>query len=278
MRLQLDPLGDATLTADPRRLEQVFLNLIANAVKFTPAGGRVTVGAAVHDGIVDVRVTDTGRGIDPGFLPHVFDRFRQGDAGASRRVGGLGLGLFIARRLVEAHGGTIAAESEGIGQGATFSVRLPSTGTAESHEPAAEAPPPPLASAAPPTLYGVRVLLVDDEPDALEVMSSALETCGASVTTATSARDALDSLARDPFDVLLSDIAMPDADGYDLIRGVRGLAPSPVAQIPAAAVTAFASDEDRRRALAAGFHTHLAKPIAPALLAQTVATLAQRHV
>ncbi|HZP47122.1 MAG TPA: ATP-binding protein [Vicinamibacterales bacterium] len=278
VRLQLDPLGDAALAADPRRLEQVFLNLIANAVKFTPAGGRVTVGAAVHDGMVDVRVADTGAGIDPAFLPHVFDRFRQGDASAARRVGGLGLGLFIARRLVEAHGGTITAESPGVDAGATFTVRLPIIGTREAHEPAPAPALPAAATAEPPQLSGVRVLLVDDEPDALEVMSSALETCGASVTTAASAREALESLSRDRFDVLLSDIAMPDADGYELIRGVRGLAPAPASRIPAAAVTAFASDEDRRRALAAGFHTHLAKPIPPGLLAETVATLAQQRV
>jgi len=275
VRLQLEPIGHATIAADPRRLEQVFLNLIANAVKFTPPGGRVAVDASIGAGRVDVRVADTGAGIDPAFLPHVFDRFRQGDATASRRVGGLGLGLFIARRLVEAHGGSIAAESDGAGRGAVFTVSLPCV-QASAH--VATAPPAPDAKpSAPRTLSGVRVLLVDDEPDALEVMSSALETCGARVTTAASAQEALESLARERFDVLLSDIAMPDADGYELIRGVRRLAPAPAARIPAAAVTAFASDEDRRRAIAAGYHTHLAKPVAPAVLAETVATLAHLH-
>ncbi len=274
VRLNMESIDDATIAADPRRLEQVFLNLLANAVKFTPAGGRVTVDAHLRDGRVDVRVVDTGAGIDASFLPHVFDRFRQADATASRRVGGLGLGLFIARRLVEAHGGSISAASDGAGRGATFTVSLP---IVSADLAGVDAAPPAEALVAAPQLSGIRVLLVDDEPGALEVMSSALETCGARVTTASSAREALESLRRDRFDVLLSDIAMPDADGYELIRGVRQLPASPAARIPAAAVTAFASDEDRRRALAAGYHTHLAKPVPPSLLAETVATLAQQH-
>ena len=276
VRLQLEPVGAAAVAADPRRLEQVFLNLIANAVKFTPSGGRVTVDATIGEAHIDVRVSDTGPGIDPAFLPNVFDRFRQGDASASRRVGGLGLGLFIARRLVEAHGGTIAAASDGVGRGAVFTVTLPIL--RHPARPRASTPRGEPAPAAAPQLAGIRVLLVDDEPDALEMMSSALETCGASVTTAASAHQALESLARERFDVLLSDIAMPDGDGYELIRGVRRLAPSPAARIPAAAVTAFASDDDRRRAIAAGYHAHLAKPVPPAVLAETVASLAQLSV
>ena len=274
LTLRLEPIPDVAVAADPRRLEQVFLNLVSNAVKFTPSGGRVTIDAARNGDTVAVRVADTGTGIDPAFLPHVFDRFRQGDATSSRRVGGLGLGLFIARHLVEAHGGAIAAASAGRDCGTTFTVTLPVAGasgtTAERVRVEAPASADPLAAA---SLAGVRVLLVDDEPDALEVMSSALETCGATVQTALSAREALDSLARQHFDVLLSDIAMPDTDGYELIRGIRRLDSADAAHIPAAAVTAFASDQDRERALAAGFQTHLTKPVAPAALAEAVAHL-----
>ena len=275
VRLQVGDIADATIAADPRRLGQVLLNLLSNAVKFTPSGGQVGVDAAIEDGCVNIRVADSGAGIDPSFLPHVFDRFRQGDATTARRVGGLGLGLFIARRLVEAHGGRITATSDGLERGAVFTVTLPVAGPVAAREPDVR----PLAPSADdrPQLNGIHVLLVDDEPDALEVMSSALEACGAQVTTAASAREALESLSRGRFDVLLSDIGMPDKDGYELIRGVRGLAPAPAAYIPAAAVTAFASEDDRRRAIHAGYHTHLSKPIAPAQLAEAVATLAQRH-
>jgi CheY-like chemotaxis protein len=206
----------------------------------------------------------------------VFERFRQGDSSTARRVGGLGLGLFIARHLVEAQGGTIRVDSEGAGRGTSFTVRLPMSGAHDARSRPVSAAPGPadaaLASAGA-ILTGVRVLVVDDEPDVREVMASALETCGASVTSAASARDALESLAASDFDVLLADIGMPDKDGYELIREIRDLPSIRLARIPAAAVTAFASDEDRQRAIAAGFQTHLAKPVLATALVQTVADL-----
>lgn len=275
--LRIEALPSVTVAADPRRLEQVFLNLMSNAVKFTPAGGTITIGAALRNGSADVRVADTGAGIDAEFLPHVFERFRQGDATRSRRAGGLGLGLFIARHLVEAQGGAITAASEGADRGSTFTVTLPIAGTdarAAQGRPAAAA----AGDTPAPRLAGIRVLLVDDEPDTLEVMTSMLESCGAKVTAAASARQAIASLSAGQFDVLLSDIAMPDADGYALIRTVRSQLPEQAAHIPAAAVTACASDDDRQRALAAGFQTHLTKPVASSVLAETVASLVQLQV
>jgi signal transduction histidine kinase/CheY-like chemotaxis protein len=260
--------------ADPRRLEQVFLNLLSNAVKFTPSGGRIAVDVAIAGQSVDVRVTDTGVGIAPAFLPHVFDRFRQADSATTRSAGGLGLGLFIARQLVEAQGGAIRVESEGAGRGAMLTVTLPAaTGAPAVHHMAAAAATTDRLEPMP-VLDGVRVLLVDDEPDAREVMASALESCGATVTSTSSALEALETLARTEIDLLLSDIAMPGEDGYELIRRIRSL-PSPrLASLPAAAVTAYARDDERGRALAAGFQMHLTKPIHPVALARAVATLA----
>jgi K+-sensing histidine kinase KdpD/ActR/RegA family two-component response regulator len=260
--------------ADPRRLEQVFLNLLSNAVKFTPAGGRIAVDVAVSGQSVDVRVTDTGAGIAPAFLPHVFDRFRQADSATTRSAGGLGLGLFIARQLVEAQGGAIRVESEGTGCGATLTVTLPTaSGAPAVHHIAAAAATMDLLEPMP-VLDGVRVLLVDDEPDAREVMAAALESCGATVTSTSSALEAFETLARTEIDLLLSDIAMPGEDGCELIRRIRSL-PSPrLASLPAAAVTAYARDDERGRALAAGFQMHLTKPIHPVALARAVATLA----
>jgi signal transduction histidine kinase/ActR/RegA family two-component response regulator len=276
--IRVGDLPPVTVAADPRRLEQVFLNLLSNAVKFTPPGGLVEIDGTIASGAVDLHVSDSGSGIDPSFVPHVFERFRQADSTRARRAGGLGLGLFIARQLVEAQGGSIRVESAGAGRGATFSVRFPIA----RMEPRTERPmlrddelgtnelPPSL-------LNGVRVLLVDDEPDTREVMASALETRGAIVTSAGSARDALATLGHGEFDVLLADIAMPDEDGYELIQTVRSL-PMRAAAIPAAAVTACASESDRDRALAAGFQIHLAKPVPPEALARTVAALAASSI
>jgi signal transduction histidine kinase/CheY-like chemotaxis protein len=276
LELRFEDLPTVSVVADRRRIEQVFLNLMSNAVKFTPPGGRISIVGTIAGDAVEVRVTDTGAGIDPAFLPHVFERFRQGDSSTARRVGGLGLGLFIARHLVEAQGGTIRVDSEGAGRGTSFTVRLPMSGAHDARSRPVSAAPGPadaaLASAGA-ILTGVRVLVVDDEPDVREVMASALETCGASVTSAASARDALESLAASDFDVLLADIGMPDKDGYELIREIRDLPSIRLARIPAAAVTAFASDEDRQRAIAAGFQTHLAKPVLATALVQTVADL-----
>jgi len=269
--------GCAYVTADPHSIEQVFVNLLGNAVKFTPQSGRITVQIAASDTSIDVRVSDTGRGIDPAFLPHVFEQFRQADGTIARSAGGLGLGLFIARRLVDAHGGCIRAESEGEGRGATFIVSLPPA----NHTPAmytlsdktlphADEPRADL-----PSLTGLRVMLVDDDADVRDVMSSVLSQCGALVTCAASAREALRLLTGgQPINVLLSDIAMPGEDGYELIRQVRALSAS-VAGLPAAAVTAFAGTEERERALAAGFQMHLAKPLLPETLVNAVARLAE---
>ncbi len=277
VEIHFDPrAGIPCVIADPRRVEQVFLNLLSNAVKFTPAGGRVDIQLSVVNASVAVRVSDTGQGIDPTFLPHVFDRFRQEDSATTRSVGGLGLGLFIARQLVEAQNGTLRAESEGQNRGASFTVMLPAAAPASSRTAASRPVPPPAEGSlqAPPALDGVRVLLVDDEPDAREMMAAALETCGATVVAAASARDALSALDRAPVDVLLADIAMPEQDGYELIREIRLARTSPASSVPAAAVTAHARDDERQRALDAGFQMHLAKPVDPATLARAVALLA----
>ena len=263
------------LDGDVRRLEQVFLNLLANAVKFTPPGGRIDLRAAVSDRHVEVQVADTGRGIEAEFLPHVFDRFRQADSNTTRTHGGLGLGLSIARHLVDAHGGTIRVESDGRGCGTTFTVTLPRS---------LSAAPGTLARAdrngaanAVPDLTGVRVLVVDDEPDAREMMACALANCGTTVLTAGSSQEALDALSHANVDVLLADIGMPNEDGYALIRKVRSLPSARSASIPAAAVTAYAREDQRQQALAAGFQLHLAKPVDPPQLARAVAALLRHN-
>jgi len=275
VELRYDTATGVYVVGDPRRLEQVFLNLLSNAVKFTPSGGSVTIAAAPASESVEVRVSDTGAGIDAAFLPHVFERFRQADSTTTRGVGGLGLGLFIARQLVEAQEGTIRVESGGAGRGAMFVVTLPATkGAAGRHALVGAAARSAEPVEAMPVLDGIRVLLVDDEPDAREMMASALETCGATVTSASSARDALETLSHGEIDLVLSDIAMPGQDGYELIREIRAMSSSRLAGVPAAAVTAHAREDERERALAAGFQMHLAKPIHPATLAKAVAALA----
>jgi len=275
--VRLEPVpGFPSVTADPHRLEQVFVNLLGNAVKFTPQGGRVTVQIAASGPSIDVRVSDTGRGIDAAFLPHIFERFRQADETTARRAGGLGLGLFIARRLVDAHGGRIRAESDGEGQGSTFIVSLPAAVDVQTAQTFRDRTAPVLDDPhnGLPSLSGLRVLLVDDEAEVREVMASVLGDCGALVTCAASAREALTLLrGGQQVNVLLSDIAMPGEDGYELIRQVRSLSAS-VAGLPAAAVTAYAGAQERERALAAGFQMHLAKPILPEALAHAVAKLA----
>jgi signal transduction histidine kinase/CheY-like chemotaxis protein len=260
----------AVVRGDRRRLEQVFFNLLSNALKFTPSGGRIVIETTCVDGGVEVRVSDSGAGIAPEFLPYVFDRFRQGDTSPTRSYGGLGLGLSIARQLVEAHGGSIAVESPGLQQGTTFSVKLPlvvrrtdrvlPAGGAGSLSPTTGVP----------RLDGISVLVVDDESDAREIMAHALQACGARVTLAAGARDAFDVLVSTDIDVLLSDIAMPDEDGYSLIRRVRASQNTRVATIPAVAVTAHARQAEREQAFAAGFQRHLAKPVEPVDLARTV--------
>ena len=274
VEIRVGSTPSVSVVADPRRLEQVFLNLLSNAVKFTPAGGRITVDVGLSNGTAQIAIADTGAGIPAAFVPHVFERFRQADSATTRSTGGLGLGLFIARQLVEAQGGTIQAASEGMDRGATFTVALPATAGTVLNPGASAAPARPALEERLPVLTGIRVLLVDDEPDAREVMAAALELCGAKVLSAASVRTALELLATDDVDLLLADIAMPGQDGYDLIREIRSMGSDRVSALPAAAVTAHARDDERDRALAAGFQMHLAKPVQPAALARAVATLA----
>ncbi|HEV2761959.1 MAG TPA: ATP-binding protein [Pyrinomonadaceae bacterium] len=269
-----------TVSGDPDRLQQVVWNLLSNAVKFTPRGGRVQVRLCGADSQVELAVSDTGAGIEPEFLPHVFDRFRQAEMGTTRRHGGLGLGLAIVRHLVELHGGTVEAESAGAGQGTTIRVRLPvapfsdagraaSAAAVGSHPPAAGAP------AVLPPLGGVKVLAVDDDPETRQLLSEILGRCGAQVMSAPSAVDALELLRTWRPDVLLSDIGMPGGDGYALIRQVRALPREQGGATPAAALTAYAGPDDRARALSSGYQAHLAKPVKPVELAAVVARLAE---
>jgi PAS domain S-box-containing protein len=282
--------GAAVVTGDPQRLQQVFWNLLSNAVKFSPGGSTVRVRLARADGRAEVSVADAGEGIRPDFLPFVFDRFRQADASTTRRHGGLGLGLSIVKQLAELHGGTVRATSAGPGQGATFTLTLPlaATGTAPPGGGAAAGPtapagaPPPaeaepvFATAAALDLTGVVAVVVDDEPDARELVRRLLADRGARVVTAASAGEALDALRRVRPHVLVSDIAMPGEDGYALIRRVRALPAADGGQTPALALTAYARAEDRMRAVVAGFQHHVPKPVEPAELVTMVASLAGR--
>jgi len=270
--LHLSTVPPVYVRGDIRRLEQVFFNLVDNALKFTPDGGRVAIDVRIAEGNVEIQIKDTGAGMEPSFLPYVFDRFRQADSATSRTHGGLGLGLSIAKQLVEAHSGHITATSEGKGLGSTFTVELPLAVRAEDSSDDLEATP--TQTTVEPRLVGLSVLVVDDEPDAREIMATALEASGARVEVAGGAREAFEILERTPIDVLLSDIAMPDEDGFALIRKVRSALSRPFANVPAAAVTAFTSPDDRARALAAGFQVHLAKPLQPVDLVRTVEKLA----
>jgi signal transduction histidine kinase/CheY-like chemotaxis protein len=269
----------STFAADPARLQQVIWNLLSNAIKFTPAGGHVALRVGGDgDGEVVIAVTDTGRGISPEFKPYVFDRFSQVDSTSRRAHGGLGLGLAIVRHLVELHGGTVSCDSPGEGQGATFTVRMPRR-PPDVQARAITGDPPRSESSAPlddagVTLSGVSVLLVDDEPDARELLTEVLEHYGARVTTTASADEALPLLERERPNVLLSDIGLPGQDGYTLIGRVRALPPERGGLTPAAAITAYARSDDAQRALGAGYQRHAPKPIQPAMLARLVKELA----
>ena len=265
----VDPAA-GLLRGDGSRLQQVLWNLLSNAVKFTPVGGRIAVRVAGGGARASVTVTDSGDGIPPEFLPAVFEPFRQADASPTRTYGGLGLGLAIVKHLVEAHGGTIAASSEGRGRGATFTVTLPATPRpAGQRSPALDAPGPPPPS----SLDGLSVLVVDDDEASRTVAAAHLESHRATVLTAASAAEAIGLLSRARVDVLLADVAMPGEDGYSLLRKLRSQETA-VRTIPAAALTAFAREEDRRAALEAGFQLHLSKPIDAASLVSAVAALA----
>jgi PAS domain S-box-containing protein len=266
------------IVGDANRLQQVVWNLLSNAVKFTPRGGRVTVRLRRVHSRLEITVSDTGSGIAPDFLPFVFERFRQGDSSSTRPHGGLGLGLTLVKQLVELHGGTVTAESPGAGRGATFTVRLPvgvtlvPAGSAASGiaGPAAR----PAARRVP--LDGVRVLVVDDDADGLTLVTAMLRRVGASVEVGRSAAQGYALFLAAPPDVLISDIEMPDEDGYGLIRRIRALDPARGGRVPAIALTAYGRREDRVHAVAAGFSMHVPKPVDPAELVTLVASLASR--
>ena len=271
---------------DPGRLRQAIWNLLSNAVKFSNEGGRVEARLARAGNQVEITVSDTGVGIDPQFMPHVFERFRQADGARTRGYGGLGLGLAITRHIVEMHGGDVSASSLGKGQGATFKIRLPLTSSApapqtpraERHRQALDGPRERERKATEgcQRLDGLRILIVEDNPDTLEMLRFIFDERGAEVIAAASAPEALDALERSSPDVLVSDIAMPDQDGYELIRQVRERGPEQGGRIPAIAVTAYASAEDRVRALSSGFQMHMAKPIDPDEMIAVVVSLTGR--
>jgi PAS domain S-box-containing protein len=282
-QIDLEANLDSPLTrvfGDPNRLQQVFWNLLSNAVKFTPKGGRVKIDLGRIDSHLEVRITDSGIGIKEDFLPFVFDRFRQADASTTRQYGGLGLGLSIVKQLVELHGGSILAQSRGEGHGATFVVSLPLSAVQPGTEPESARPGDHgrrsrlSAFLADGGIKGVKVLVVDDEPDARALVKRLLEDHGASVTTAASANEALRCLMASPPDVLVSDIGMPNEDGYSLIRRLRELPPEKGGAVRALALTAYARVEDRDRSILAGFQMHMPKPVDPAELIAMVATLA----
>ncbi|WNN88414.1 PAS domain S-box protein [Gloeocapsopsis dulcis] len=261
---QVGVLGDSS------RLQQIVWNLVSNAVKFTPPGGRVAVRLTRVGNQAQITVTDTGKGIDPEFLPYVFEYFRQEDGATTRQFGGLGLGLAIVRHLVELHGGSVAADSLGEGQGATFTVKLPISDKKGQENPEQRLTSP---STTDRPLLGMRVLVVDDEPDMRDVIAFSLEQSGAEVMTVASAAAALVALAQFQPDILLSDIGMPGMDGYMLLRQVRTLSPEEGGQVPAIALTAYAAEVEQQQALQAGFQRHLAKPVEPDILVKEIVKL-----
>ncbi|HEX4415311.1 MAG TPA: PAS domain S-box protein [Lacipirellulaceae bacterium] len=279
MRLHhvLDPLA-SPVSGDPNRLQQVVSNLLSNAIKFTPKGGKVEILLERVNSHIEITVADTGQGIALDFLPHVFDRFRQADASTTRRYGGLGLGLSIVKQLVELHGGTVRAKSAGEGTGATFTVSLPLAITKHSEIDREHPTSSRFDSRADIRidLDGITVLVVDDEPDARNLIERLLSDRNARVLKAESAERGIEILATERPDIILSDIGMPDMDGYDFIRAVRALPPDSGGKTRAIALTAFARSEDRTRAMMAGYHMHLAKPIEPSELIATVASLVGR--
>ena len=281
IRLQamLDP-ASGPISGDADRLQQIVWNLLTNAVKFTPKGGRILVKLQRVDSHVEIVVSDSGVGINKEFLPYVFDRFRQADASTTRIHGGLGLGLSIVHQLVDLHGGSVSVHSEGEGQGATFTINLPFVGVVNDQKEFESAP-----SVSPeevptfeglPSLQGLKVLVVDDEADTRELISEVLKEVGSEVITCRSVEEALVALEQHKPDILISDLGMPDEDGYSLISKIRALPSEQGGHIPAAALTAYARAEDRMRVLRSGFQFHLPKPVDSAELVTVVASLAGR--
>ncbi|HEX8634254.1 MAG TPA: ATP-binding protein [Pyrinomonadaceae bacterium] len=267
------------INGDPARLQQVVWNLITNAIKFTLRGGQIIVRLESVGARAEITVEDSGIGINPDFLPHIFDRFRQADPSANRVHGGMGLGLSIVRQLVDLHGGTVRAESEGEGKGSTFVVSLPTAalkGEPERAERLLHSVNSHIRIDCPASLQGIRVLVVEDEADTRDMLRAVLEHCKIEVITAGSASEALESLVQFRPDVLISDLGMPEDDGYSLIAKVRALPAEQGGQIPAAAITAYVRAEDRTKVLLAGFQLHVPKPIEPAELVAVVANLAGR--
>jgi len=270
----------SSVSGDPDRIQQIIWNLLSNAIKFTPEGGIVAVRLERIQTHIEITISDTGQGIDPELLLHVFDRFRQADSSITRRHGGLGLGLSIVRQLVEMHGGTVTAESPGAGEGTVFKVIFPLMSV--HHELSDVEKTRPMITGSTltdrqPSLNDLRVLVVDDEPDARELVAAVLTGSGAEVVSVGSANEALEEMERQKFDVLISDIGMPKMDGYELISKVRQLPAGRGGRIPAAALTAYAGIEDRRRALSAGYQMHIPKPVEPAELTSAIASLAERY-
>jgi len=267
------PKSVRAISGDSARLQQVIWNLLSNAVKFTPEGGRIEVSLNYNDSHAQLTVADTGKGISPDFLPHVFDRFRQADSSTTRGFGGLGLGLAIVRHLIELHGGTVNAKSLGVDLGATFTASFPLIATkVESPSMSHSSSEYTCVDLSP--LAGLRVLVVDDEPDARDLISHCITRTGAEVKTCGSAHEALELLEQWRPNLLLSDIGMPGEDGYSLINKVRALPPERGGRTPAAALTAYVREEDRERALAAGYQVHIAKPISSHQLVSTLTQLA----
>jgi PAS domain S-box-containing protein len=262
LQLLLDPAADH-IQADAIRMQQIIWNLLANAIKFTPTGGFVQVRLDRFESRAQVTVTDTGEGISAEFLPYIFNRFQQGDGTITRRHGGLGLGLAIARHLVEMHGGTIEAASEGLDKGSTFTVGIPLrlSGTLVSPTPISTAPESDSNGGGKLSLKGLRILAIDDEPDVRDMLQTLLEDCGADVLTAASAREGLAALAAWKPHVLISDIGMPEEDGYSLIQRIRALSPEQGADVPAIALTGYVRVEERMRALEAGYQMFVPKPV-----------------
>jgi PAS domain S-box-containing protein len=278
IRLERHYAADAGVIAgDPARLQQVIWNLLSNAIKFTPRDGLVSISLRAVADQVEIAVQDTGAGIAPEFITHVFERFRQGDASTTRQHGGLGLGLSIVKHLIEQHGGTVRVESEGEQRGACFTLQLPAANlqvlSQRSDRATYQPPAPPTPDLLLRDLSGVTVLVVDDEPDARELIKRILSDCHATVIVAASARAAIACFLRQPPDVLVSDLGMPDIDGFGLLSQVRALDRANGGQVPAVALTAFARSEDRLRALEAGFAAHISKPVEPSELIATVARM-----